>query len=167
MNKYLFYLASFGWSVGLIVFLFSFFKIDVRSGIPFIWVFHIGIFVIWFPLTFKLKEYEESKKQNIGSKQKHKGFTFFDHTPTWMTIIVILSWVNALGNFIWHMTTYIGVPDIENGQFILADHGNFIKTLTENQYHYYRAGELGFFSAGWLVAYGTAAAYLYDLIESE
>ncbi len=166
-NLFYFYFASVSWSVAFIVFLLSVLKIDVQSRIPFIWILHVGIFVAWIPWVFKTSKNKMQLKTNLSLIQKIKRLIISELAPTWLVILVILSYINFGGNFIWHMINFIGGPEIEKGQFILASKGDFIKTITEKEYHYLRAEELKIFSSCWLLMYGVAMARLFEIKETE
>jgi len=54
-----------------------------------------------------------------------------------------------------------GVPDIKNEQYILQNHGQLIRILTEQEYHHYKANEVRGFSGHWIAFYGIAMAVLF------
>lgn len=166
MKKFLFYFAVMGWTLGLIVHLLSLADFDITDKVPFIWVLHIGVFVVWFPTVLDLKKNEELKAyQQSRMLNKMNPFEFFKiilrQTPTWLTIIAVGGFFYAFINFMLFMTSQIGVPDIKDGQYILHNHGQLIKTLTEQEYHQYKANEVRGFSGHWLAFYGVAAAVLF------
>lgn len=155
-----------GWTLGLIVHLLSLADFDITDKVPFIWVLHIGVFVVWFPTVLDLKKNEELKAyQQSRMLNKMNPFEFFKiilrQTPTWLTIIAVGGFFYAFINFMLFMTSQIGVPDIKDGQYILHNHGQLIKTLTEQEYHQYKANEVRGFSGHWLAFYGVAAAVLF------
>ncbi|MEN2400167.1 hypothetical protein GKZ90_0010285 [Flavobacterium sp. MC2016-06] len=166
MKKFLFYFAFTGWCLGLIVHLLSLADIDVTEKAPFVWLLHIGIFVVWLPIVLDLKNNEELQAyQQSGILNRIKPMAFykivFKETPTWMAIIAIGGFFYAVINFMLFMFSQIGTPDIKNGQFILQNHGQLIKTLTEQEYHHYKANEVRGFSGHWIAFYGIATAFLY------
>jgi hypothetical protein len=59
------------------------------------------------------------------------------------------------------MTTQLYTPGIQNGQYILHNHGQFVRNLTEKEYHHYQANTLRGFSGHWIAFYGMAMAVLY------
>lgn len=166
MKKFLFYFAITGWSLGLIVHLLSLASYDIADKVPFVWVLHIGIFVVWIPTVFDLKKNEELNaynKSGILNRMNPFGFfkILFKQTPTWLSIIAFVGFFYAGINFMLFLSSHQGTPDIEDGKYILQDHGRLIKTLTEQEYHRYNANEVRGFSGHWLAFYGMAAAVLY------
>ena len=162
MNQVLFFFAIAGWLLGLTAHLFSLADINVAAYIPFIWVLHVGIFVVWLPTIFalsknkELQAYQQSKKSGFGAFK-----IIFKHTPTWLMVLVIGSFIYAILNFILFASSQIGTPEMQDGQYILQNRGQFIKTITEQEYHQYKANELRGFSGHWLAFYGFAAAALF------
>lgn len=166
MKKYLFYFAVTGWALGLIVHILSVADFDITEKVPFVWVLHIGIFVVWIPAILELRKNEELKThQQNGRRNKTTAFEFikiiFRKAPAWLTIIAIGGFFYAFINFIFFMNASNGVPDIKDGQYILHNHGQLIKTLTEQEYHHFKANEVRGFSGHWLAFYGLAAAILF------
>jgi hypothetical protein len=166
MKKFLFYFAVLGWTLGLIVHLLSLADVDVTDKVPFVWVLNIGIFVVWLPTVLILKKNEELKEyQRSGKFNRTNPLEFFKilfrQTPTWLTIIAIGCFFYSIINFILFTTSQPGTPYIQDGQYILRDHAQLIKTLTEQEYHHYKANQMRGFSGHWLVFYGLAAAVLF------
>ena len=166
MKKFLFYFAITGCTLGLIVHLLSLADYDITDKVPFVWVLHMGIFVVWLPVVLDLKKNEELKayqQSGMMNRMNPVGFfkIIFKQTPTWLTVIAIGGFFYAFVNFMLFMASQHGTPDIRDGQYILHNHGQLIKTLTEQEYHHYKANEVRGFSGNWLAFYGLAAAVLF------
>jgi len=172
MKKFLFYFAVTGWTLGLIVHILSLADYDVTANFPFVWILHVGIFVVWLPTVLDLRKNEELKEyQQSGMMNRMNPFGFykiiFRQTPTWLRIIAIGGFFYALVNFILFMASQTGTPEIQGGQYILHDHGHLIKVLTEREYHHYEANIVRGFSGHWLAFYGLAAAVLFPFNKQE
>jgi hypothetical protein len=166
MKKILFYLALTGWTLGLLVHILSLLGIDVNETVPFVWLLHIGIFVVWLPVVLDLKkntELQEYQQSGMLKKMNPIGFfkIIFKETPTWMTIIAVAGFFYAFINFMLFLATQSGTLDVKDGQYILQNHGQLIKILTEQEYHHYKANEIRGFSGHWILFYGVATAVLY------
>ena len=163
MKKFTFFLAVTGWTLGLIVHLLSLSHYDVTDKLPYVWVLHIGIFAVWIPAVFAMKNNEELKKYEESGNRKIFGFfrIMFSQIPVWLRIIAIVSFFYALVNFILAFVFKDGTPALADGQFILENHGRFVRTISEQEYHHYRANQVRGFSGHWLAFYGVAAAILY------
>jgi hypothetical protein len=166
MKKVLFYFAVTGWILGLIVHLLSLADFDITDKVPSVWFLHLGIFVVWLPTVLDLKKNEELKAyQQSGMLDRMNLLGFFKiifrQTPIWLTIIAIGGFFYAIINFMLFVTSQLGVPDIKDGQYVLHNHGQLIKTLTEQEYHHCKANELRGVSGHWLAFYGIAVAVLF------
>lgn len=169
MKKFLFYFALTGWTLGLTVHLLSLADIDVTEKAPFIWLLHIGIFIVWIPVVLDLKDNEELQVyKESGTPNRMDPIKFykivFKETPTWMSIIAIGGFFYAFINFMLFVSSQTGTPEIKDGQYILQDHGQLIKTITLQEYHHYKANEVRGFSGHWILFYGVATALLYKFI---
>jgi hypothetical protein len=166
MKKYLFYFALAGWVLGLTVHILSLANIDVTEKVPFVWLLHVGIFIVWLPVVFSLKENQKLKEhQQSGMSNRMNPFSsfkiIFRDTPTWLSIIAITGFFYAFINFILFMTSQEGTPSIKEGQYVLHNHGQIIKTISEQEYHHFKANEVRGFSGHWILFYGVAAAVLF------
>ena len=162
MKKIFFYIAIIGWLISTTVHLLSVANIDIEDKYPYVWLLHIGIFIVWLPAVINLTKNQELKEyQKTGKNPFEFLKILFKDSPTWLTIIVGVGFVYTFINFALYHYSYIGMPDIMNGQYVLQDHGSITKTLTEQEYHYYQAKQLRGFSGHWVVFYGMAAALLY------
>lgn len=164
MKKSLFILAAAGWTISLTVHLFTIAGIDVQSRIPLIIVMHFGVFVVWVPAILETRKRFPQNSANARPLMRTPFSTFklfFANSPRWMTAIAVAGLLYAFVSFF--LITFItrGAPAIENGQYVLQAHGQSIKTLTEHEYHWYKAQELRLFSAYWIAFYGLAAAALF------
>jgi hypothetical protein len=59
-----------------------------------------------------------------------------------MTIIAGIGFIYAFINFALFFFSQKGTTSIIDGQYILENHGEQIKTLTEQEYHHFKATEL-------------------------
>ena len=166
MRNFLFLFAGFGWMSALIVNILSIVDIDISERVPFIWLLHIGIFVVWIPAILKLKKnqaFNHLQKSSILARGNPAASfkVVFRNTPTWLTIIALAGFFYAVINFTLFAAGQPGVPEIQNGNYILQNHGQLIKTLTEQEYHHYKANEARGFSGHWIAFYGIGMVMLF------
>ena len=166
MKKYLFYFALTGWTLGLLVHILSVADIDVTEKAPFIWLLHIGIFIVWLPVVLDLKNNEELqayKQSGLANRMNSIAFfkIIFKDTPTWMAVIAVGGFLYAFINFALFFTSQVGTPEIKDGLYVLSNHGKLIRILTEQEYHHFKANEVRGFSGHWILFYGFATALLY------
>ena len=166
MKKFLFWLALPGWTLAVIVHVLSIAGMDLNEKIPFIWSLHIGIFVVWIPTIFSLRKGEEFKqfqKSSLLTRMNPLSLfkAIFKTTPHWLTAIAVIGFFYAIINFLLFALSQPAVPDAHNGQYFLENHGQIIRTLTEQEYHHYQANQLRAFSGHWIAFYGAAMAVLF------
>ena len=163
--RYLFYLAIIGWLIGTTIHLLSIAQIDVAEYFPFVWLLHIGIFIIWFPMIFFLRNNQTELKKLQAARSAIERSTFFSkgvlgHSPFWARLLVVIFSVYMAINFLFLSSTP-GSPHLENGEYTLQARGRIIRTITEQEYHYYRARQLRQLSGHWIFFYGAAIAILF------
>jgi len=163
--SYLFYIAIIGWLIGTTIHILSIAHIDVTRYFPFVWLLHIGIFIIWFPLILFLRNNQSEVKKLQAIRAKVEQSSFFSkgilgHCPLWLRLFVVIFSVYMGINFLFLSSTP-GLPHFENGEYMLRVRGGrVIRTITEQEYHYYKAKQLRKFSGHWIFFYGTAIAVL-------
>jgi hypothetical protein len=100
--------------------------------IPFIWVLHIGIFVVWVPMVFGLRNQELKNFQRSPISTGMSPFPFLKmvlkSTPRWLILLAGVGFFYAIINFLLFLMSRPGVPDVRNGQYVLENHGKLIKT---------------------------------------
>jgi hypothetical protein len=170
MKKTLCYIAGLGFILGLIVHIVSLFGIYLGEKIPFIWVLHVGIFIVWLPAVLELRKNTELKQPNFGTMVnpfKFFGIIFKD-TPKPVMIISVVFFFYAMINFFLFMQAgQGGVPDIMDGKYVIHNHGSIIKELTETEYFKMKANEIRGFSGHWMAFYGLAMGILWPKTDKQ
>jgi hypothetical protein len=165
MKNLLFYFAAGGWLISLLVHLLSVADVDLLAHFPFVMALHIGVFVVGIPVFFYTRS-----KANAGNTRRNPIAllrTLFGEQPIWMKGLAAAGFFYAILNFSLFMASQPGVPDIRDGQYILHNHGQLIKTLTEQEYHHYQANVVRGFSGHWIAFYGIIATLAYPLRRRE
>jgi hypothetical protein len=171
-EKKLFYFVLTGLVLGLIVHLLSIADVDVEEFVPFVYVLHIGIFVALILGVINLKnneglqEFEEFEHYDFFQRMKSYNAYLeivFKNIPSWMTIIAKGVFIYVFLTFVLFFISVVGIPEIKDGHYILQNHGQFIKNITEQEYHHYRAYGMRAMSGIWIVFYGLQTAFLYRL----
>ena len=76
-----------------------------------------------------------------------------------MTILGAVIFVYAIVNFMLFMVaTEGGSPTIQDGKYLLLNHGELIREISLEEYSAFKANEVRGFSGHWLVFYYVAAA---------
>jgi hypothetical protein len=166
MKRFLFYFAIAGWSLGFLVHLLSILGKDVLQYFPYVWVLHFGIFVVWFPTILSLRKNEdfiEYQQSGWLSRMNPLAFlrTILKNSPTWLSVVAGGGFIYAIANFIMFMSPHEGSAVMEEGNYMLKNHGQLIRALTEDEYHQFQIREVRLFSGHWIAFYGIAAAVIF------
>ena len=144
-------IAVLGFLASLVVHGMTFAGVDVMDGFPFAWLLHLGIFAVFVPFFL-------SARAKYGSSADPK--LCFSESPPWAKWLALAVGAYAFVNFALFMHfNEGGVPEIENGKFVLKNHGAVIRPLTESEYRLQNAYVARGFSGHWLVFYLVPALY--------
>lgn len=136
--------AFIGFCISLLVHLTTFLGINPARHIPWVWGLHVGIFVVFIPMIFA---------QGLTPK---KDFwpKMFARTPRWARYLTKAFFAYALINFaLFFVLSEGGVPQERDGKYVLHNHGNVIRELSEAEYERQNAYVLRGFSGHWMVFY--------------
>src|SRR5690606_8914405 len=145
------YLALTGLVVSLGAHAWAVLGNDIASQIPQIWLLHVGMFVVFFPLVF-------ISRYDLGSDPTQARWT--DGLPGWAKILGFCILGYAALTFILLLAhAGGGSPVVEDGPFVLLDHGTIVNEISELQYTALPAAQVRGFSGLWLVFYFRPAGY--------
>lgn len=150
LKKVFFYLSVIGWCLSLIVHLSAVSGFDVESEYPYVFLLHIGIFIVWFPAiisTMRNEEYKESGNLSMSPIPFLK--ITFGRTPIWLTVIAAVCLIYAFVNFFLAFGMFDFLGSTENTG--INDEANTTRG----------------FSGHWLAFYGMAAVMLYPYKKKE
>lgn len=156
MKRILFFIALLGAISAIIVHVSTILGIDVADKVPFIWVLHVLIFVVWIPTIFSLKK---EQKQNKDAN----AFTLLTkNKPKWLIGLIIAIAVYTGFNFMFSLSKTEGTAtNYENGVYSLQNRGKHIRNITEEEYHLHGANTVRSFSGHWILFYTIATIALY------
>ena len=105
MKKIFFTIAVIGLILGFSAHCFAVLGVNVQKYVPFVWILHIGVFVVWIPAVLHLNKNKDLKRPPRGTfvnpltvyKKIFKG------VPVPITIITALFFVYAMFNFLLFM----------------------------------------------------------------
>jgi hypothetical protein len=144
--------AFTGFFISLIIHLTTFFGIDPAKHVPLVWVLHLGIFIVFIPMLFV---------QGLTPK---KDFwpKFFASMPRLAQYTVKAFFAYAIINFaLFFFLSKGGVPDVRDGKYVLHNHGNVIRELSEEEYDLQNAYVIRGFSGHWMIFYLVPALYFW------
>ena len=151
MNRIVSLVALLGFVLAAAVHVASLAGVDVSQRIPFVWLLHVGIFVVFVPFVL-------SSRKVLGAKPSLSGMRAL--VPNWVFIAGATISAYALLNFVlFIVATQGGNPAILDGRYVLQSHGHLIREITQSEYVAFRANELRGFSGHWLMFYFVPFAY--------
>jgi hypothetical protein len=143
--------ALAGFLMSLVVHVESLLGVDVSSSMPYVWFLHAGVFVVFFPFVL-ISRKDFSRKSSILDMAKG--------LPGWVAFLGGAIFVYALVNFaLFLLHAEGGSPMVENGKYLLMEHGRLTREITLTEFTALRANELRGFSGHWLIFYFAPAAY--------
>ena len=143
--------ALVGFCLSIVVHVSALFGVDVLAKAPYVWLLHLGIFVVFIPLVF-------SSRKVFGANPSLS--TIRSAFPAWVVVLGVGIFAYAALNFLlFALATDGGSPSMQNGRFILQSHGRFVRELSSTEYTAFRANEVRGFSGHWLAFYFISFAY--------
>jgi hypothetical protein len=87
---------------------------------------------------------------------------FFAPMPIWARYVVKAFFAYALINFaLFFFLSKGGVPEVREGKYVLHNHGDVIRELSEDEYELQKAYVVRGFSGHWMVFYLIPALYFW------
>jgi hypothetical protein len=143
--------ALVGFLISLAAHVWALMGTDVASSMPSVWLLHVGIFVVFLPFVLL------SRKDFTGNRF---WFKMVKGLPWWVAVLGGGIFVYAIVNFVLFMAHREGgTPVVENGKYLLMEHGKLIREITLSEFAAFRANEVRGFSGYWLFFYFVSAAY--------
>jgi hypothetical protein len=85
---------------------------------------------------------------------------FSQGMPKWVVPVIKLLGLFFIFHFILFLVqSHAASPQIEDGHYVLNNHGQIVKTLTQLEYFKLKAAELRMFAAGWIFFYFVPTMY--------
>ena len=151
MRKFFSIFALTGFFSSVFVHLSTFFGTDLSKHIPRVWVLHLGVFVAFIPMLLL---------QGLAPKKDWNQI--FATIPRWARYSIKVFFAYALINFaLFFFLSESGVPDVRDGKYVLHNHGQIIRELSENDYEWQKAYVLRVFSGHWMAFYLLPAIVLW------
>ena len=113
--------AAIGFAIALVVHCLTFAQVDVQANYPFVWLLHLGCFLVFIPFAF-------TTRSELGPKPSFSQLRAV--LPGWAGILLICVFAYAIVNFgLLILHTEGGSPSESNGAFVLQSHGKVIRQL--------------------------------------
>lgn len=145
-------LALGGLILSLATHLAALFGIAVAEYIPFTWLLHVGMFVVFLPFVLETRK-------TLGARPSMAQLRAV--FPLWVMVVFVCLMIYVLCNFMLFIgATQGGAATIaENGQYVLMHRGQLLRALSKSEYLAFKANEVRGFSGHWLLFYFAPFAY--------
>ena len=141
--------AAIGFAASLLVHVAALQGVDVAAHISGVWLLHLGIFAVFIPLVLLFR-------RDLGSRTSLLRIA--TALPRLVAILGAIIFVYAIINFMLFMAaTEGGSPTIQDGRYLLLNHGKLIREISLEEYSAFKVNEVRGFSGHWLVFYYVAA----------
>jgi hypothetical protein len=151
MNRFLGFAALMGFVLAAVAHVFALAGVNVAEHVPFVWLLHVGIFVVFIPFVF-------SSRKILGKQPSLADMRAL--VPARVYVVGLAIVIYAIVNFVlFAAATEGGNPAIEAGRYVLQIHGRLVRELSFAEYEALRANELRGFSGHWLFFYFVPFAY--------
>jgi len=145
-------LAACGLIAGVFAYLGSYVGTTMDSLFRWAIILHIGIFILLLPMY--ALDYEAVKGRTFFWKGFSQGM------PKWIVpTITLLGVFFGIHFFLFLIQSHAASPEIKNGEYVLNNHANIVKVLTQREYFSLQGAELRLFATGWIFFYFVLATY--------
>ena len=144
--------GAFGLLASSSAFIGSFLGLTLDKLGKWILVLHGGVFLLALPMV--AIEYPAKQANTLFWKDFECG------KPRWIRLAIIATFILFAVIFIlFALLNHVSSPEIQDGQYVLNNHGNIIRVLSEREYLRLKGWELRTFAAGWICFYVMITAY--------
>jgi hypothetical protein len=154
-------LAALGLLISIAANVSTFFGVEPMHRWPYLWLLHLGIFVVFIPAG--------SVQIQHGNKKPFRWRDVFGGLPAWMrwmlVSMIIYAPVNALA---FAIVCGSGGPSKEpDGTYAMTSHGRILRMLTADEYHRASGYEFRFMSSWWIMFYSISVALLLSALKRQ
>jgi hypothetical protein len=157
LRQYFSLLAFVGFAVSLIIHLLTFLGLNLNERVPWIWILHLGIFIVFVPMLIAPLNWE----------RKHWWRNFLAPMPKWVHYIAYGFFAYGIINFLIFISLSMeGSPDIRDGKYVLRSDGRVedqrvIREISKEEYDLRNDRIVRGFSGHWMIFYLIPALYFW------
>jgi hypothetical protein len=150
-NRLLAALSLTGLALALLAHGLALANVDVSARLPSVWLLHGGGILLLLVCVF-------ANRAHFGRHQQARRFvTGLPPAIRYLLLALFIYMVLNMAIFVHRSDG--GTPALEQGQYVLKDHGRLLRPLSASEYAGYRANEIRGFSGLWLLLYAVPFAY--------
>lgn len=113
---------------------------------------HLGIFALLVPMY--AVEYSRIEQSKFFWDAIWRG------PPRWGVRAIQLAFLFfAIHFLLFLLQSHAASPEIQNGRYVLNNHGQIVRELTASEYRWLKGSELRLFATGWLSFYSALLLY--------
>ncbi len=147
--------------ISLTVHLIAFWNINLTDQYPYVFLLHLGIFVLIAPILLiqKIEEKQEDEKLitlNEGFNEVKKSEKVSDKKsdiPKWLIVVYVLISFYGFINFLIFGLGAKGNAEIVDGKYVLRERGRVVREISKDEYDAVSAQSLRGFSGHWIIFY--------------
>lgn len=165
VNRLLFIVATISLILAIVVHVSSLSGVYVEGKVPYVFALHFVSMIVFFFAFIDLRKtpeiWDNDLRKNLKISTMYK--LMFKDTPKLMLVLMIGLFIYTQVNFFLYFNYggEGGTADIINGNYVLHEHGDIIKQLTEKEYIGYQINSLKSYSSGWMLFLGFAVSILW------
>jgi hypothetical protein len=155
-------IGGLGLGYGLYIYFNAIDFMDSTEGIPLPTPLSITVFVIWLAAILTLNQIGELKTMDFKTRLNPIKLwgTMFKGTPKWVLVLAIASFIFGMVN-IGLMVSDFGVAGIIDGKYVVHNHGQIVRELTEQEFNIEKSKELKAITAAHILFLGMGTGILY------
>ena len=152
-RKFLAKVAFAGFGLSLLFHLMACLGVNVTDSFPFVWLLHLGIFVVFVPMGMS------TLLESGNAMDKGVRYNWFASIPRKARLLAGIFFIYAILNFMLFVAlNQGGSPEILNGEYVLYSGGRVsqrrvIREISKAEYDLMQAEILRGFSGGWMIFY--------------
>jgi hypothetical protein len=151
-GRLLAFLSACGFAVSVIAYIESF-SVSLADAIFRWWIVLVPGCMALFAQIYVL-EYPASRAPTFSLKGFARGMPSWVAPCSWLLSLIVVA------HFAWFaLHAGQGVPEIQDGQYVLESHGRMLKVLTQGEYVRLRAAGARMFASGMILFYFTPMMY--------
>jgi len=145
-------IAASALAASLIVYALSFVGTTMEEMFRWAMLLTVSVFALVLPMY--AVEYSAIKNSKFFGDAIWRGL------PKWAVRAIQIVGLLFAAHFVpFLVQSHAASPEIINGEYVLSNHGQIVKELTESQYRWLKGSELRLFATGWLSFYLALALY--------
>jgi hypothetical protein len=155
-------IGGLGLIYGFYIYLNPLHFVDKTDGMAFPIPLSIVVFIIWLAAILTLNQIGDLKKMDLKSRLNPVKLwgTMFKGTPKWVLLLAIAAFIFGVINA-GSLFDSSGVTGMIDGKYVVHNHGQVIRELTEQEYLIEKSKELKGIAAAHIFFLGMGIGFLY------